>query len=176
MIVEALVRRKTVDLVRVAAEDILRERFPEVRRVDHAELWTFDAEESSGADDVRKLLDETTLVVNPNVHRVTLGEWRKAPSGGARVVIVVKDRVDARAASVLRAARERRGLRAIRAAERAIVWTLDVDAPASGAGAPPAGPSIASVAERLALAVAGPEGGLLANPHAQDVAREVVFA
>jgi phosphoribosylformylglycinamidine (FGAM) synthase PurS component len=165
MIVEALVRRKTVDLVRIAAEDLVREQFPEVRRVDHGELWTFDLDDESGERDLQRLLDETALVVNPNVHKVTLGDWRKAPAAGARLVVVVKDRVDARAASVLRAARERRGLGGIRGASRATVWSLDVDAENAPAAA-----------ERLGLRVAGPEGGLLANPHAQDVQREVVSA
>ncbi len=165
MIVEALVRRKTVDLVRIAAEDLVREQFPEVRRVDHGELWTFDVDDAGGAQDVQRLLDETTLVVNPNVHKVTLGAWRKAPTAGARLVLVVHDRVDARASSVLRAARERRGLGAIRGASRATVWSLDVE-----------GNDASATAERVGLRVAGPEGGLLANPHAQDVRREVVSA
>ncbi len=165
MILEALVHRKTVDLVRIAAEDLVRGQFPEVRRVDHGELWTFDVDGEVGERELRRLLDETTLVVNPNVHKVTLGAWRKAPAAGARLVVLVRDRVDARAASVLRAARERRGLGAIRGASRSTVWSLDVE----GEDAPAA-------AERVGNRVAGPQGGLLANPHAQDVQREVVSA
>lgn len=162
MKIEALVRRKTVDLTRVAAEDLVRAAHPDVVRVDRGELWTFDVDDAGGEAEVRRLLDATTLVVNPNVHRVVVGDWEKAPASGARLDVIVRDRVDAKARSVLRSARERLGLGKLRGVTRAVVWSLDV-------------PN-ADSAELVGLSVAGPAGGLLSNPHAQDVTRTVVNA
>ncbi len=177
----ALVTRKTIDLTRVAAEDLVRAAHPEVRRVDRGELWTFDVEGPEGEAEVRRLLETTTLVVNPNVHRVVVGAPPAPPpaAAGARLEVVVADRVDAKSRAVLRSARQRLGFGRIRDVRRAILGSLDVGAGDSGAGTAAASASFAAAAaaaERIGLAVAGPEGGLLANPHAQDVERKVVTA
>jgi len=162
MKIEAFVKRKTQDLVRVAAEDLLREKYPDVRRVDRAELWTFEVDGASAEGDVKRILEESTLVVNPNVHRYTLESWRRPPPQGTRLCVSVTDRVDARAKSVLRAARERRGLTSVREVRRAVVWFLDLET------------EEAAVASRIGDRIAGPEGGILANVHAQDVKMEVM--
>src|SRR5687767_4481618 len=52
--IEAFVKRKTQDLVRTAAEDLLLEKYPELRRVDRAELWTFEIEGPSAEEDVKR--------------------------------------------------------------------------------------------------------------------------
>jgi phosphoribosylformylglycinamidine (FGAM) synthase PurS component len=160
--IEALVKRKTQDLVRTAAEDLLLEKYPEVRRVDRAELWTFEIDGPSAASDAKRILDESTLIVNPNVHRYTLEEWRRPPAEGTRLCVRVTDRVDARASSVLRAARERRGITGVREVRRAVVWFLDLET------------KDAAAAGRIGEQIAGPEGGILANVHAQDVEMEVM--
>ena len=72
MKIEAVVRRKTQDLVRDAAEDLLRETVEGIRRVDRAELWTFEVGGGDAREPVRAILDDTALVVNPNVHRYSL--------------------------------------------------------------------------------------------------------
>ena len=162
MKIEAFVKRKTQDLVRVAAEYLLREKYPDVRRVDRAELWTFEVEGASAEEDVKRILEESTLIVNPNVHRYTLEGWRRPPPEGTRLLVSVTDRVDARAKSVLRAARERRGLTSVREVRRAVVWFLDLET------------EDAAAASRIGDRIAGPEGGILANVHAQDVQMEVM--
>ena len=164
MKIEALVKRKTHDLVRIAAEDLLLEKYPEVRRVDRAELWTFEIEGPSAMEDAKRILDESTLIVNPNVHRYTLEGWRRPPPQGARLCVTVTDRVDARSSSVLRAARERRGLTSVREVRRAVVWFLDLET------------GDAAAAGRIGEKIAGQEGGILANVHAQDVRMEVMTA
>jgi len=166
MTIVARVQRKTRDLVRDAAEDVLRARSAGFEAIDRAEQWTFEAPADGAQRDVHRILDETTLVVNPNLHRYTLEgeEHPGAPPAGARVEIVVQDRVDAKGAAVLRAVRERRGIRGITGVSRAVVWTLDV------AGSP-------ADAERLANEVTGGDGhgaGILANPHSQHVTWRVI--
>ena len=166
MTIVARVQRKTRDLVRDAAEDVLRARSSAVGAIDRAEQWTFEVPADAAQRDVHRILDETTLVVNPNLHRYRLeGEGEAdAPGTGARLEIVVHDRVDAKGAAVLRAVRERRGIRSITGVSRAVVWTLDV------AGSP-------ADAERLAREVTGGDGhgaGILANPHSQDVTWRVI--
>lgn len=160
--VQVFVKRKTTDLVRVAAEDLLRASHPEVRRVDRGELWTFELHGAEGELELQRLLEETTLLVNPNLHRVSRGAPSPVPASGARLTVLVHDRVDPKPSAVLRAARDRRGFRHIEKIERAVLWTLDVDTP--------------QAAEALGREIAGPEGGLLANPHAQDVERKVTHA
>lgn len=166
MTVEVHVRRKIRDLVRDAAEDALRARWPGIATVDRAERWTFVLE-GGGAADVRRVLEESTLVANPNVHRWTLHERPPADvapePGRARLRLLVADRVDAKGASVLRALRGRRGLRSVADVRRAVLWTVDV------AGA-------RGEAERLARELTGADGrgaGLLANLHAQEVETRV---
>ncbi len=158
MTVDVHVRRKIRDLVRDAAEDALRARWPALTRVDRAEVWTFSLA-PGGEAEVTRVLEETTLVANPNIHRWTRGDAAPAADGGARVRVTVRDRVDPKGASVLRSVRERLGFRGIRGVARSVQWTLEL--PASRADA-----------ERLAREVCGQDGrgaGLLANPHAQDV-------
>lgn len=161
MTVDVHVRRKIRDLVRDAAEDALRVRWPALTRVDRAEVWTFSLA-SGGEAEVTRVLEETTLVANPNIHRWTRDGAAPAPAataGGARVRVTVRDRVDPKGASVLRSVRERLGLRGIRGVARSVQWTLEL-------------PASREEAERLAREVAGQDGrgaGLLANPHAQDV-------
>jgi phosphoribosylformylglycinamidine (FGAM) synthase PurS component len=158
MTVTARVHRKTRDLVRDAAEDVLRPRVPALAGLDRAELWVFEGEDGAEKD-VRRLLDETTLVVNPNLHRYRLDGAGSRPERGTRLEIVVHDRVDAKGAAVLRNVRERRGIRTVTGVRRSVVWTIDVDGPAEEA-------------ERLAREVTGRDGrgaGLLANPHSQEV-------
>lgn len=164
MTVDVQVRRKIRDLVRDAAEDALRVRWPSLTRVDRAEVWTF-AVAPGGEEDVTRVLEETTLVANPNIHRWTRDGGAPAPAadGGARVRVTVRDRVDPKGASVLRSVRERLGLRGIEGVSRSVQWTLEL-------------PASREEAEGLAREVAGRDGrgaGLLANPHAQDVETRV---
>jgi phosphoribosylformylglycinamidine (FGAM) synthase PurS component len=164
MTIVARVHRKTRDLVRDAAEDVLRARSAPVAVIDRAEQWTFRTTAEDAQGDVHRILDETTLVVNPNLHRYRLEEETGAPGTGSRIEIVVHDRVDAKGASVLRAVRERRGIRSITGVSRAIVWTLDVTGSEEDA-------------EQLARAVTGGDGhgaGILANPHSQEVTWRVI--
>ena len=44
-----------------------------------AELWTFDVQGDDPTARVKEILDETTLVVNPNVHRYSIGSWNDPP-------------------------------------------------------------------------------------------------
>lgn len=163
MTIRTLVHRKTRDLVRDAAEDVLLRHTPALKSVDRAELWTF-----TGADgvrgDVQRVLDETTLVVNPNIHRYRVLESAASPpAAGSRVTLIVRDRVDAKGASVLRSVRERLGFSRVTGVARAVQWTIELDAPRSAA-------------EKLVQAVTGQDGrgaGLLANPHSQDVESSV---
>lgn len=166
MNVVARVQRKTRDLVRDAAEDVLRARGAGVGAIERAEQWTFEVPADAARADVQRILDETTLVVNPNLHRYRLeqGEAEVAAGAGPRLEIVVHDRVDAKGAAVLRAVRERRGIRSITGVSRAVVWTLEVKG---------------SDAESLAREVTGEGGhgaGILANPHSQDVTWRVIGA
>ncbi len=164
MNVEVLVRRKTRDLVCDAAEDVLREEHPEVVHIDRAEAWTFRVD-AADAPKVHRVLERSTLVANPNVHRWSIaGEAAREPAARrTRVRLRVRDRVDARGAAVLRAMRDRRGVQSLDEVQHAVVWTLDVDASRAGAG---------ELARRLA-GLSGHGAGLLANPHAQDVQLEV---
>jgi len=163
MTIRAYVHRKTRDLVRDAAEDGLRVLTDRLGAVDRAELWTFEVEgkPADAEDTVRRILDRTTLVVNPNVHRYVLedGAPAAAPTGESRITMTVRDLVDAKGAAVLRSIRERRGITAVTAVTRAVQWTIDVAGPADAA-------------EALAEKVSGGAGhgaGLLANRHSQDV-------
>ena len=158
MTVVARVSRKTQDLVRNAAEDLLREKIDGVGRVTREELWTFEVE-GDGANDVRRLLDETTLVVNPNVHRYTLEEGSEPPDSGSRLVVRVHDRVDSRGSSVLRSIRERRRIASVTSVALSTRWTVDLAADSARAE---------EIGEQIA--------GILANPHAQDVNVEVLSA
>jgi phosphoribosylformylglycinamidine (FGAM) synthase PurS component len=162
--VEVHVRRKIRDLVRDAAEDALRERWPGLARVDRAEAWSFTLS-AGGADLVRRVLEGTTLVANPNVHRWTLAAEGDAAAqagpgpGSARIRVAVRDRVDAKGASVLRSLRERLGWRDVAGVRRSVLWTIDL-------------PASREEAERLLRELTGEGGqgaGLLANPHAQEV-------
>jgi phosphoribosylformylglycinamidine (FGAM) synthase PurS component len=162
--IEAVVRRKTQDLVQDAGEDLVRRVIPGVARVDRAELWAFEVEAPDGAARVREILDGTTLVVNPNVHRYSLEPWDEAPQRGARLLLCVRDRVDPRGAQVLRAVRDRLGHADVTAASRAVLWRVDLES---------ADVSAAEEAGR-ALTGAGRGAGILANPHAQDTLLQVV--
>lgn len=166
MKVEAIVRRKTQDLVRDAAEDLLRETMEGVRRVDRAELWTFEVDAEDAAERVRAILDETALVVNPNVHRYSLEHWNAPPESGVRLFVRVRNRVDARAAQVLRAIRERLGRTEVTAAGRAVLWTVDLQS------------ADVAAAERAGRGIIGAErgAGILANPHSEEASVEVVSA
>lgn len=159
MTIEVHVRRKIRDLVRDAAEDALRTRWPELARLDRAEVWTFELE-SGDAADVAAILEETTLVANPNIHRWALAPPpAAAPAAGSRLQVTVREKVDAKGASVLRSLRDRLGRRDIRDVRRSVQWTLEL--PLARVGA-----------ESVGRAVTGQDGsgaGLLANPHAQDV-------
>ncbi len=158
----ALVHRKTRDLVRDAAEDVLRR--PDgspagLTGLDRAELWTFDVGDAASEQGVRRALEETTLVVNPNLHRWTTDAAAPPPPRGVRITLVVRDRVDAKGRSVLRAMRDRLGVKGLADVSRAVRWTIDLDGDAEAA-------------EALAARVTGADGrgaGLLANPHSQDV-------
>jgi len=163
MTVEAVVRRKIRDLVRDAAEDVLRARGVDPQRVDRAELWSFDVEGADAPGTVSRLLAETTLVVNPNIHRYSLSEAPAPPEHGCRLFVRVRERVDARGASVLRAIRERRGNRQITNVTRSVLWSIDWDLrPAE--------------VERIAREITGEEygAGVLANRHAQEVTWKVM--
>ncbi|MGQ0722329.1 MAG: hypothetical protein ACT4PE_12275 [Candidatus Eiseniibacteriota bacterium] len=157
MRVEALVRRKTQDLVRDSAESLVRASIGGVRAVERAEVWTFDVEGDSATDRVRRVLEETTLVVNPNVHRWSLEASAAAPSAGSRIVVRVHDRVDAKGRQVLRAVRERLGLREVRGVERAAQWTVDLETTDRAA------------AEHAGRILTGGDrgAGILVNAHAQ---------
>jgi hypothetical protein len=169
------VYRKTRDLVRDAAEDTLLRAsgggdgsgspggaatVPPVRGIDRAELWTFDMEDATADAGVRRALEDTTLVVNPNLHRWSLDTAEAVrPATGARLTLIVRDRVDAKGRSVLRAMRDRLGVKGLTGVTRAVRWAIDVEGDAAAA-------------EALAARVTGADGrgaGLLANPHSQDV-------
>jgi phosphoribosylformylglycinamidine (FGAM) synthase PurS component len=163
--IHAYVHRKTRDLVCDAADDGLRARWDSVRNVDRAEVWSFDVDgdEITAEAAVRGILEDTTLVVNPNVHRYTLDVSPGNAIAAARVTVNVHDLVDAKGASVLRTIRERRGLRAVTDVRRSVRWVIDVDGPASEAKA-------------IAEVVTGQDGrgaGLLSNRHSQEVTIQV---
>jgi phosphoribosylformylglycinamidine (FGAM) synthase PurS component len=164
--IEAVVRRKTQDLVQDAAEDLVRREIPGVTRVDRAELWAFEVDAADGAERVREILDDTTLVVNPNVHRWSLEPWDEAPASGARLLVCVRDRVDPKGAQVLRAVRDRLGHADVTQAARSVLWRVDLES------ADPA------AAEEAGRALTGGErgAGILSNPHAQDALLQVVTA
>jgi phosphoribosylformylglycinamidine (FGAM) synthase PurS component len=167
--VQVLVRRKIADLVRDAAEGALRPACPALEKLDRAELWTFDVDGQDVAA-VRGVLEGTTLVANPNVHRWAFQDAAGATpaprAGCARIVLAVHDRVDAKGSAVLRALRERRGIRSVTSVRRGVLWTIDVALDRAAASA---------LARELAGA--GESGaGLLVNPHAQEAETTVVAA
>jgi phosphoribosylformylglycinamidine (FGAM) synthase PurS component len=164
--VEAVVRRKTQDLVQDAAEDLLRREIPGVAGVERAELWTFEVDAADGAERVREFLDGTALVVNPNVHRWSLEPWNEAPARGTRILVRVRDRVDPKGAQVLRAVRDRLGRAEFTHASRAVLWRVDLES------------ADRAVAEEAVRALTGGDrgAGILANPHAQDALLQVVAA
>jgi phosphoribosylformylglycinamidine (FGAM) synthase PurS component len=164
--IEAVVRRKTQDLVQDAGEDLVRRVIPGVARVDRAELWAFEVDAPDGAARVRDILDGTALVVNPNVHRYSLEPWDEAPPRGARLLVCVRDRVDPKGAQVLRAVRDRLGRTEVTAASRAVLWRVDLES------------ADAAAAAEAVRALTGAErgAGVLANPHAQDAIVQVVTA
>jgi phosphoribosylformylglycinamidine (FGAM) synthase PurS component len=164
--VEAVVRRKTQDLVQDSAADLVRASLGGVRRVERAEVWTFDVEGAGAPDRVRRILEGTTLVVNPNVHRWSLEGHAAPPASGTRLLVRVQDRVDAKGRQVLRAVRERLGFREVRSAERAVQWTVDLET------------EDAAAAERAGRMLVGGErgAGILANGHAQTVEVRVLAA
>lgn len=165
MTFEAIVHRKIPDLVRFAAEDVLRRERSDLAAIDRAELWTFEVE-GDGGDDVGRVLEETTLVVNPNIHRYHLrehgdgtGAVRAADGAASRIIVRVTDRVDAKGRAVTRAIRERRGLTDVRKVTRSVQWTVDLAAPVAEAES--AARAMVGEVERGA--------GLLANPHSQEI-------
>jgi phosphoribosylformylglycinamidine (FGAM) synthase PurS component len=162
--VEAVIRRKTQDLVRDAAENLLRGSVDGVRHVDRADLWTFEVDGDDAAGEVRRMLDETTLVVNPNVHRYSLDRWDGPPESGTRLFVRVCDRVDPKGAAVLRAVRDRLGRRRFTGTSRAVLWIVDLDT------------DDAAAAERAGREMVGRTrgAGILANGHAQDAEIRVV--
>ena len=165
MTIEVLVTRKIRDLVQDAAEDALSASQRGVSRVTRGELWSFDVDGDEGADVVRGILEGTTLVVNPNVHRYSFGSWRDVAAGERRLLIRVADEFDARGAAVLRAVRDRCGIGAVRGVQRSVLWAIDLEA------------TDPEAANRLGEEITGGNdagAGLLANRHAQDVAWEVV--
>lgn len=160
MTVRAYVHRKIRDLVQFAAEDSLARTYPTVRGVQRTELWTFQVTGEDGAAAVRSILEDSTLVVNPNIHRYELDEPRLRETDAAtRLTVIVRDSVDARGAAVLRTIRERRGIRSITGVERAIHWTVDLEETPERAGS-------------IGQEITGGEGrgaGCLANRHSQEV-------
>lgn len=159
MKVEAFVTRKARDLVRDAAESLLRESVNGLRDVKRAEVWSFDLEGVDAERELREILDETTLIVNPNVHRYTLEPERPTAGVGSRVFVRVRDRVDPKAKAVLRAICNVHGARSVKGVSRAILWTIDLDTEDVGQ------------VERFARDAAGLDrgAGILANTHAQEV-------
>jgi phosphoribosylformylglycinamidine (FGAM) synthase PurS component len=158
--IDAFVTRKTQDLVCDAAEDLLRESKGHVRAVKRAEVWSFEIESEAARSELREILEETTLIVNPNVHRYTLDPEKAAGAPGtSRVLVRVRDRVDPKATGVLRALRNVHGARSIGGISRAVLWTIDLDI------------DDAARAERFAREIAGLDrgAGILANTHAQEV-------
>jgi hypothetical protein len=158
--VEALVTRKIRDLTRDSAADLLRAAGVEFERIERAELWSFEMSGEGARCGIEKILRETTLVVNPNVHRYSVKAWETSPADGCRVFVRVRDRVDPRGAQVARSIRQRFGAGGPSRVERSVLWSIDL-ASTDAAGA-----------ERLGreLAGLGPRGaGLLANSHSQDV-------
>ena len=155
MKIEARVTRKTRDLVLDSAEELLRRKVPQVAGLARAEIWTFDVDDAAAESDVRHVLEDTTLVVNPNIHRWAL-DGGEAPAG-PRVTVRVTERVDAKGAAVLRGIRERYGARGVSGVTRAVEWWLDLE------------PGAAGDADRIA----GEAGRILGNPHAQEIVTRV---
>ena len=170
MIVEALVRRKTQDMVRDAAATLLRETFEAdlggIGRIDRADLWAFDVDAADGTALVKDVLEDTTLVVNPNIHRYSLAPWSDVPESGTRLFVRVQDRVDSKGSQVLRAIRDRLGRPEVKEAQRSVLWTIDLKT------------ADADAAEAAGRAMVGEArgAGILANPHAQDAEIRVVSA
>jgi phosphoribosylformylglycinamidine (FGAM) synthase PurS component len=165
--IEVLVTRKIRDLVRDAAENVLILVRKGIVGVSRGELWTFEVESDDARSEIRRILDETTLLVNPNLHHYTLDSWRRAPETGCRLLVHVSEGIDARGEAVLRAIRERRGIESVTSASSSILWAIDLD----GSGE--------EEAMELGREITGDEGrgaGLLANRHAQDVRLEVMTA
>jgi phosphoribosylformylglycinamidine (FGAM) synthase PurS component len=165
MTIRAYVHRKTSDLVRYAAEDGLRAGWTTITGVDRSEVWSFDVagQDAAAAETVRGILEDTALVVNPNVHRYTLEPPASGGGEAVRVTLLVRDLVDARGAAVLRTLRERRGMTSLTAVRRAVQWTIDVAADAKTAG---------EIAE-LVTGGGARGAGLLANRHSQEVRIQV---
>jgi hypothetical protein len=123
-----------------------------VTSVTRVEVWSFEVEDATADADVCRVLDETTLVVNPNIHRYSLDDGGTS-SPAAHLTVRVTERVDAKGAAVLRGIRERCGARGVRGVARSVEWSLGLE---EGA--------IAS-AGRIGKEVAA----ILGNPHAQIV-------
>jgi hypothetical protein len=158
------VRLKVPDTTAQSAEDTLRRNLgydgtlESLRRED---WWCFEvATDDPGAARacVRQWADRCTALVNPNKHRAALD----APRGraeGTETSVLVRDREDLRAASMLRFLRSALGASDLVSLESGVLWTLRFR---PGAGDPRAlADDIARTRSRTR--------GLLANPHAQTV-------
>ena len=160
MKLEAWVTRKTRDLVLDSAEELLRVTAPEVGAVRRAEVWAFEVDGGAAESDVRRVLDETSLIVNPNVHRYSLNGREPVIARGSRVTVRVTERVDPKGTAVLRSIRDRLSLRSVKRVSRSVVWSLDLPE-ASADEAARVGREVASI---------------LGNRHSQDVETRVAEA
>ena len=158
------VRLKVPDATARSAEDTLTRNLgyagtlESLRRED---WWCFEVatdDPAAARARVRQWADRSTALVNPNKHRTALD----VSAGGADATgtrVLVRDREDSRAASMLRFLRSALGASDLLSLESGVLWTLRFR---PGSGDPRA------LAEDIAYTRSRTRG-LLANPHAQTV-------
>ena len=159
------VRLKVPDTTALSAEDILKRKMgyaDRLERLEREDWWLFEVE----ADDpvrARERVDEwaarCTALVNPNKHHSTvevLDTW--PPEGrGTGIRVLVRDREDVRADSMLAFLRKSFGARDLAALSSATLWTLHAGSTEIDAR---------SLAAEITV-LRSQARGLLANPHAQ---------
>ncbi len=159
------VRLKIPDTTALSAEDILKRKMgyaDRVERLEREDWWLFEVEADDPARARERVVEwaaRCTALVNPNKHYSTvqvIGAW-PPEGGGAGVRILVRDREDVRADSMLAFLRKSFGARDLAGLSSGTLWTLT---------AGPTETDARSLAAEITV-LRSQAHGLLANPHAQ---------
>jgi len=161
------VRLRVPDTVALSAEDVLRRKMgygPRVGGLRREDWWRFEVETDDparAAGRVETWAARCTALVNPNKHRARIEAVKDWPPGTteAEVMILVRDREDVRARSMLGFLTDTLGASDLRSLASGTLWILR-----PGAGERDG----RALAEEIAI-TRSRTSGLLANPHAQVV-------
>ncbi|MCK4548360.1 MAG: hypothetical protein KAW17_13070 [Candidatus Eisenbacteria sp.] len=158
-----VVRLKVPDTTALSAEDVLRRKMgygDRLGRLRREDWWLFEVDTGDGARArarVGEWARRCTSLVNPNKHRARVELPREKSGSGSGVRVLVRDRDDVRARSMLAFLRYSLGASDLLSLRSGTLWTVE---PGAGEKDP------RSLAEGIA-ATRSRRRGLLANPHAQ---------